>query len=556
MNSFDNVPSATLPMSGQDPLIRSLVQAGLLPELMAEQVVARAREAGLSCVAWLVQQQQVAADAMARHLAAYLAMDFYDLGQTHADTLVKDLIDDAFIRQHRVLPLFIKDQSLHLAISEPAHLEAVREIKFHTDLSVHPVVVAWDKLSHLVDTHLSQRQYQLMSQFQSGLENDDRIVVWVTQILQDAIQKGASDIHFEPYKTSYRIRFRIDGILHKMTQLPQELASRIIARLKVISKLDISERRLPQDGRFSCEINSQMTKDCRISTCPTLFGEKIVLRILDAEKISLNVDDLGFELSQKQQFLHAIHKPQGMVLVTGPTGSGKTVSLYVALNALNSLDKNICSVEEPVEITLPGINQVNINLKTDLTFAKVLRTFLRQDPDILMVGEIRDYETAETAIKAAQTGHLVLSTLHTNSAVETLTRLLMMGVSAFNVAHSIHLIVAQRLLRKLCIHCRQPQLRCDELCLNLGFSETELDRLSLYEAVGCDKCMKGYSGRTGIFEVLPMSTNIATLIHNNATVAEITQAAQQAGMMNLRAAALCKARAGITSIAEIQRVLA
>ncbi len=506
------------------------------------------------------ESRQLDARTLARQIAADTHFEFFDISAIAVNDVISDLLDDTFIRQHRVLPLAVEQHALRLAISEPAHLESINEIKFHTDLNVHPVVVEGDKLSRLIDAYLSQRQYQSIAQFQlddaSG-ENDARIIQFVEQILQDAVQKGASDIHLEPYKTAYRIRFRIDGMLHKMAQFSLDIASRMVARLKVMAKLDISERRLPQDGRFTMVINAELSKDCRISTCPTLFGEKIVLRILDANKMTLKIDDLGLHDQQRSLLLQSIHRPQGMVLVTGPTGSGKTISLYTILNLLNKLDKNICSVEEPVEITLPGINQVNVNLKADLTFAKALRAFLRQDPDILMVGEIRDQETAETAIKAAQTGHLVFSTLHTNSAVETLTRLIMMGVSPVNVVHALHLIIAQRLVRKLCVYCKQPQAYAEDVLLRAGFTPKDLPHLTLtlYEPVGCEHCMKGYVGRTGIFELFLMTPEMAELIIAGATIAIINQTARQQGMRFLRDAALHAAMTGVTSLAEIQRVV-
>jgi type IV pilus assembly protein PilB len=495
------------------------------------------------------------AKTLATQIAAEMQLEVFDISAIAIDDIIPDLLDDTFIRQYRVLPLAIEQHILRLAISEPAQMESISEIKFHTDLAVHPVIVEADKLSRLVDGYLSQRQYQSMAQFQLTEGDDTRIIQFVEQILQDALQRGASDIHLEPYKTAYRIRFRIDGILHKMAQFPLAVANRMVARLKVVAKLDISERRLPQDGRFSIAINTELSKDCRLSTCPTLFGEKIVLRILDANKVAFNIDDLGLADQQKSILMQAIYRPQGMVLVTGPTGSGKTISLYTILSLLNKLDKNICSVEEPVEITLPGINQVNVNLKAELTFAKVLRAFLRQDPDILMVGEIRDQETAETALKAAQTGHLVFSTLHTNSAIETLTRLMMMGISVVDVAHAVHLIIAQRLVRRLCHFCKQPRVYTKDILLHVGFLPKDLSHLTVYEPVGCEHCMKGYSGRIGLFELLLITPEIVELIIAGTSIAIITRAAQQQGMWFLRDSALHAVMAGVTSLEEIQRVV-
>lgn len=526
-----------------EPFLSLLVQKGLLQQQAIPQLLTQSQENKLSWIAILIQQQKLDATLLAQELATHLGLAFFDLSHVSIETIPTDVIDVTFIRQQRILPLSIKDQYLHLAISEPSHLEHVGEVKFYTDLNVVPVIVAWDKLNRLIDAWLSASQYRLLTQFSFNPasvanENDEQIVSWVDQLLQDAIHKNASDIHIEPYKTAYRIRFRLDGILHKMVQLPLDVGNRISARLKIMSHLNMAERRLPQDGRFTLEVHPQEFKDCRISVCPTLFGEKIVVRILDAGKTSLSIDSLGFETAQKTVFIKAIQKPQGMVLVTGPTGSGKTVTLYTALRHLNTLEKNICTVEEPVEITLPGINQINVDPKIALTFAKVLRAFLRQDPDILMVGEIRDQETAETAIKAAQTGHLVLSTLHTNSAVETLTRLFMLGISKFNIAHSVHLVIAQRLMRKLCKHCKRPTGIAQEMT-----------------AVGCEHCTKGYHGRIGIFECLPVTPEISALIVQEKSTAEITITAQKAGMISLREAALIKVAAGLTSVEEMQRVI-
>jgi type IV pilus assembly protein PilB len=511
----------------------ALIAENLLSADTLAELVQQAKEAGVSPLIFLIQQQKLAAKTIAEQLAKYLKLEFFDLSKFNVELVAKEVIDEAFIRQHQVLPLLIKHQTLYVAISEPSQLELVGEIKFHTDLNVCPVVVEWDKITRLIENFLSEARYKLISQSSLSAGNDDRIIAWVEHLLQDAIQKGTSDIHIEPYKTAYRIRFRLDGILHKIAQLPLEAGNRVVACLKVMARLDMAERRLPQDGRFSVNTLSQQQKDCRISICPTLFGEKIVVRILDAEKISLHLENLGLEPQQKSAFLAAITKPQGMVLVTGPTGSGKTITLYAALNFLNSLEKNICTVEDPVEITLPGINQVHVDAKIQLTFAKVLRSFLRQDPDVLMVGEIRDQETAETAIKAAQTGHLVFSTLHTNSAVETLLRLTMLGISPFNIAHSIQLIIAQRLLRKLCSYCQHNKMAATE----------------------CAHCMQGYKGRVAVFECLTLSAEIGAMLIQGKSTAEIAEAAKNSGMLSLQEAALNKIAAGITSQDEVQRVI-
>jgi type IV pilus assembly protein PilB len=500
--------------------------------------------------------KELNAKLVAKEMADHLALPVGDLESFSLAVLATDGLDEHYIKKHRVLPLCIIDNCLHLAISDPEHINLLAEIRFRTGFIIKPVVVEYDKVERLIDKVLSQHQYQLLSNYViNPHDNDQRIIQFVQQILADAIAKSVSDIHFEPYKNVYQIRLRIDGLLHKVAELPIELAQRIAARLKVLAKLDISERRLPQDGRFSIELEQPPARDCRISTCPTLFGEKIVIRILDVSKASLNIDDLGLEECQKEMLMQVLHRPQGMVLVTGATGSGKTVTLYMALNLLNTVDKNILTVEEPVEIHMPGINQVNINLKTGLNFSQVLRTFLRQDPDIIMVGEIRDKETAEIAIKAAQTGHLVLSTLHTNNAIETILRLISMGIAPFNIVQCLHLIIAQRLLRKLCVACKTPLTLSATALLRAGFKECDLNELIIYAPVGCEHCTKGYSGRIGVFELLPITDVIVELMLDNASTKYIAQAVQTAGWLTLRQAALNKVKMGVTSLAEINRVI-
>lgn len=547
MLATNTAPALRLPA-----FLQRLVQQSLLSPVAAQQV---SQQTGpqQSLVATLIQQRHLPARVIAEQLAGHLGFSYYDLSlRTESDT-IEDALDAAFIRQHGVLPLSIHNQQLQLAITDPGHVELLSEAKFHTDLSILPVVVEWDKLKHLLADYLSRQHYQLLSAVTS--DNNQQIIQLVEQLLDDAVRKGASDIHLEPSKTAYRIRFRVDGLLHKIGQLSLDVAQRVVARFKVLARLDLAERRLPQDGRFSIALLSIETQDCRVSTCPTLFGEKVVLRLLEGNKTSLSMDDLGLEPTQKTAFTRALSQPQGMILVTGPTGSGKTVTLYSALNRLNTLDKNICSVEDPVEIVLPGINQVNVDVKTELNFSKALRTFLRQDPDIIMLGEIRDQETADNAIKAAQTGHLVLSTLHTNSAAETLTRLHSMGVSSYHLAHTIQLIVAQRLLRKLCQYCKHPTDYPEPVLLNLGFSAAEIPQLRLYEAAGCEHCMKGYNGRIGVFEALPITSDIAALIFANAGNAVINTAAAASGVISLTESARNKVRAELVSISEMQRVI-
>lgn len=552
----DNTTTKYLPeRMREEALILKFVQRGCIDQSEVNSIILESRRTRQSLTDFLRQSLAIDAKVMAQVLADYLGLVWFDLSEISLDSLAKDLMDEQFIRHHRVLPLFVRDNQLYLAITEPGHLEIIGEIKFYTDLNIYPVVVEFDKLSRLIETYLSQQQYLTFSQHSSNSspDNDRQIVGFVQQILFDAIQKEASDIHFEPYKTSYRIRLRVDGILHKVTQLSIDLANRITARLKIMSKLDISERRIPQDGRFTIQINSQESRDCRISTCPTLFGEKTVVRILDASKSSLCLDDLGLDPQQKALFLSTLRKPQGLMLVTGPTGSGKTITLYTALNVLNTLDKNISTAEDPVEIQLPGLNQVNVNSKVGLTFATILRAFLRQDPDVIMIGEIRDLETADIALKAAQTGHFVLSTLHTNSAAETLNRLLVMGVSNFNIVHSIQLIIAQRLIRKLCEYCKRMSSTSSAL---LGTDMNISDPHAVfYEAQGCDRCMKGYSGRIGVFEFMPVTSDIMGIIANNGNAFNIADSSRKLGMNNLQEAALKKLCCGITSLEEVRRVV-
>ncbi|MGC1181912.1 type IV-A pilus assembly ATPase PilB, partial [Legionella sp.] len=461
--------------------------------------------------------------------------------------------------------------SLYVATDDPSKQASLKEIQFHTGLNTYPIVVETDKLTTLIDRLFTLKENQSLSEYINEVTNfdditnnevteydiskDAPIVKFVNKILLDAIKQRASDIHFEPFVKEYRIRYRQDSILHEVANPPISLSKRITARIKVMSNLDISERRVPQDGRFKMQISKSRSIDFRISTCPTVGGEKVAIRILDPDTAKLSIDTLGLNPIQKEHFIHAIARPQGMILVTGPTGSGKTVSLYAALNMLNTKEVNISTAEDPVESIVTGINQVNINPKTGLTFSSVLRSFLRQDPDIIMVGEIRDLETAEIAIKAAQTGHLVLSTLHTNSAAETLNRLVNMGIPTFNIASSITLIMAQRLVRKLCVHCREldKDFTKQDL-LGLGFNETDLEKIQLYKAAGCPKCIKGYHGRIGLFEVLPMSNTLRELIMSGGNSLEILKIAQAEGMSTVYQSGLEKVKQGITTLKEVSRV--
>jgi type IV pilus assembly protein PilB len=464
-------------------------------------------------------------------------------------------------------------------VTDPTDIHALDEIKFNTGISIEVVLVEADKLKTAIDKYLSAQE-ETLGDALGGLDDDldsldietstdnkpaedsteadeAPIVKYINKVLLDAIKSGSSDIHFEPYEKSYRIRFRTDGVLHEASRPPVNLATRMAARLKVMSQMDISERRLPQDGRIKLKVSKTRAIDFRVNTLPTLFGEKIVLRILDPSSAKLGIDALGYEDEQKKLYLDALAQSQGMILVTGPTGSGKTVSLYTGLNILNTSEVNISTAEDPVEINLEGINQVQMNTKVGLTFAEALRSFLRQDPDVIMVGEIRDLETAEIAIKAAQTGHLVLSTLHTNSAPETLTRLLNMGVPAFNVATSVSLIIAQRLARRLCTACRKPATDIPEDILRQeGFDEIGIPRseFQLFHPVGCEKCNSGYKGRVGVYEVVRITPQIANLIMEGGNSLQIARAAKAAGFNNLRISALRKVAMGLTSLEEANRV--
>ncbi|MEG0009528.1 MAG: PilB family type IVa pilus assembly ATPase TapB, partial [Aeromonas sp.] len=485
-------------------------------------------------------------------------------------------LNQKLIEKHHVLPIYTQGHTLYIAMSDPTNVSALEDFGFSFGLHTEALLVEEIKLTtaiaklmeseqdvlgvaHIDETEISELEVSNEdSRLDEGVnttDDDAPIVKYIHKIMIDAIKRGASDLHFEPYETKYRIRFRIDGILHEVATPPVNLANRFAARLKVMAKLDIAERRLPQDGRIKLKLSRSKSMDMRVNTLPTMWGEKIVIRLLDSSAARLNLDQLGFDDRQKAQYLNALSKPQGMILVTGPTGSGKTVSLYTGLNILNTHEVNISTAEDPVEINLSGVNQVQINPKAGLTFASALRSFLRQDPDVVMVGEIRDLETAEIAIKASQTGHLVLSTLHTNSAAETLTRMMNMGVPAFNIASSVTLIMAQRLARKLCEHCKTPEIVPDVELLELGFSQQQLVAgLRLFKPVGCKECSGGYRGRVGIYEIMLMSDNIAKLIMQGANSLQIAAIAQKEGMRNLRTSGLEKARLGVTSLAEINRI--
>lgn len=557
-------------------LARRLVNDNLLTTEMALQALTDAKREHIPFVMHLVNSNLVNAKIAAQIASDEFGTPVFDFAAFNKEYLPKGLVDDKLIEKHHVLPLSKRGNRLYVAVADPTDLHALDDFKFNTGLNTDAILVEADKLKQAIDRHLNaaadtftdldgelddlevDAQEVGKGKTDENSEADEAPVVrYINKMLLDAIKGGASDIHFEPYEKSYRVRFRTDGVLHEASRPPVTLAQRMAARLKVMSQMDISERRLPQDGRIKLKVSKTKNIDFRVNTLPTLFGEKIVLRILDSSSAKLGIDALGYEDDQKQLYMQALSQSQGMILVTGPTGSGKTVSLYTGLNILNTDQVNISTAEDPVEINLEGINQVQMNTRVGLTFAEALRSFLRQDPDIIMVGEIRDLETAEIAIKAAQTGHLVLSTLHTNSAPETLTRLLNMGVPAFNVATSVSLIIAQRLARRLCGHCKRPAKDIPEEILSQeGFDDIGIQRkdFELYHPVGCDKCNNGYKGRVGVYEVVRITPTIANLIMEGGNSLQIAAEAKKAGFNNLRTSALRKVAIGLTSLEEANRV--
>ena len=558
-------------------LPQRLIQDGLVDEQTMLQAIAASKEANTNLVSHLVSNGIADAREIAIAAAQEFGVPLLDLESIVPDMDVVKLVSDKLLQKHRVMPLVRRGKRLFVAVSDPTSLHSIDEIKFQTGMSVEAVVVEDDKLQQIVARALEQADTQI-----SGLADDDLdlenldvmggddvaekdttgrddvedapIVRFVNKVLLDAIRKGASDIHFEPYEKTYRIRLRIDGMLKELASPPVQLAVKISARIKVMSRLDIAERRVPQDGRIKMRISKNRAIDFRVSSCPTLFGEKIVARILDPSSAMLGIDALGYEPFQKKLYMDALARPHGMILVTGPTGSGKTVSLYTGLNILNKEDTNISTAEDPAEINLPGVNQVNVNPKVGLTFAGALRAFLRQDPDVIMVGEIRDLETAEIAIKAAQTGHLVLSTLHTNDAPKTLTRLIDMGVKPYAIATSVSLIIAQRLARKLCLACKVRVDLPAEALLKEGFTQAEIDSgMTLYKAVGCNQCTDGYKGRCGIYQVMAVTDTIGRIILQGGNAVDIADEAEKQGVWDLRRSGLEKARVGITSLDEINQ---
>ena len=564
--------AATRNISG---LARALAQNGLMSEYEAEALQTQAHASGISFVEQVLAGKRMTAQQLAVFASRAFGTPLLDLNAFDADQIDKSLVDAKIAVARRVLPLYKRSNKLYVALSDPANLQALDEVRFKTNLVPEPIVVEDDKLGAAIAKVLESAGTTLkdmanLEDMEVGLEDgaaspaiedesdveDAPIVKYIQKLLTDAIGAGASDIHFEPYERYYRVRYRVDGILMEIAQPPLAIKDKVASRIKVISKLDISEKRVPQDGRMKLVLSKSKTIDFRVSTLPTLYGEKIVMRILDSAGVKLGIEALGYEPDQQQALMHAIARPYGMILVTGPTGSGKTVSLYTCLNILNQPGVNIATAEDPCEIQLPGVNQVNVNDKAGLTFAAALKAFLRQDPDIIMVGEIRDLETADIAIKAAQTGHLVLSTLHTNDAPTTLTRLLNMGVAPFNVASSVILITAQRLGRRLCPQCKKPEDIPPEALLRAGFTEEDLDgSWQPYGPVGCDNCKgTGYKGRVGVYQVLPITDEMRQVIMRNGNALDIAEQARKEGVRDLRQSGLLKVKSGMTSLEEIEAI--
>ena len=561
-------------LMGITGIARRLVLDGAMEEAAARKAMDAATAAKVPLATYIADKRLANPAALA---AAY-SMEF---GMPLVDPLAIDpsqsairLVKEELVRKHQALPLFKRGSRLFVGLADPTNHAALDEIKFHTNLTVEPILIDADRLKRSIEGWLEAAE-ELADADTDGLEgldvsagdddlsndtgvdaggDDTPVVKFCNKVLVDAIRKGASDIHFEPYETEYRVRLRIDGILKLVKRVPVKLHQRIAARIKVMAQLDIAEKRVPQDGRIKLNLSKTKQIDFRVSTLPTLFGEKVVMRILDGSAAKLGIDKLGYEQLQQQLFLNAIHKPYGMVLVTGPTGSGKTVSLYTALGILNDETRNISTVEDPVEIRLPGVNQVQQNVKRGMTFAAALRSFLRQDPDVIMVGEIRDLETAEIAVKAAQTGHMVLSTLHTNDAPQTIARLMNMGIAPYNITSSVSLVIAQRLVRRL-HECKRAVHLPEHALLAEGFTADEIHAgVTVYEAVGCEDCTEGYKGRSGIYQVMPMTDEIQQIVLAGGNVQQITEASLASGVRDLRRSALDKVKAGVTSLIEINRV--
>jgi len=566
-------PNTKIQLGG---LARKIVQDGLIDEDKAVIAQAAAIKEKISFVSYVVSNNLASSTAIASAASNEFGVPVVNIEALDIEADVIKLVKESLVRKHNTLPLFKRGNRLFIAISDPTQLQAIDEVKFHVGMSTEAILVEEDKLQITINKAMEDNDTSLSDltdgdyddldfvdeeaevadvSGDSGDVDDAPVVRFINKVLLDAINKGASDIHFEPYEKNYRVRFRQDGVLNEVATPPIGMSHKLSARLKVMSRLDISERRIPQDGRIKLNLSKNRSIDFRVNTCPTLFGEKIVLRILDPNSAKMGVEALGFEEAQKELYLDALSKPYGMILVTGPTGSGKTVSLYTGVNILNTAGVNISTAEDPVEINMPGINQVNVNTKIGLDFSSALRAFLRQDPDIILVGEIRDLETAEIAIKAAQTGHLVLSTLHTNDAPQTLTRLVNMGVPGYNIASSVHLIVAQRLARRLCPHCKKKLDIPNEALLEEGFTKQEISKgLSIYGPKGCDQCSEGYKGRVGIYQVMPVSEEMGRIIMEGGNALVLGEQAQKEGIPDLRQSGLKKVKDAMTSLDEINRV--
>ena len=569
---------ATVNLMGITGIARRLVMDGALEEQPAREAMAAATAERKPIAGYLVEKRLVSPAQLAAANSVEFGVPLFDVAALDpAHTAIK-LVSEELVRKHNVLPLFKRGNRLFVGIADPTNTRALDEIKFQVNMAVEAILVDEDKIHRTIEQWLASADAlndaisdeegienlstsggddDLAAAGDSGVDakgDDTPVVKFINKVLVDAIRRGASDIHFEPYETEYRVRLRIDGMLKQVAKVPVKLQARIAARLKVMAQLDIAEKRVPQDGRIKLNLSKTKQVDFRVSTLPTLFGEKVVLRILDGGAAKLGIEKLGYEADQQKLFVDAVVKPYGMVLVTGPTGSGKTVSLYTALNILNNDERNISTVEDPVEIRVPGINQVQMNVKRGMTFAAALRSFLRQDPDVIMVGEIRDLETAEIAVKAAQTGHMVLSTLHTNDAPQTIARLMNMGVAPFNITSSVTLVIAQRLARRL-HDCKKEVHLPEHALLAEGFTHEEIvGGLKIYEAVGCPDCTEGYKGRTGIYQVMPMTDEIQAIVLEGGNAMKIAEAAQRSGVRDLRQSALLKVKNGVTSLSEINRV--
>ncbi len=568
--------AATAPKSNLSGLPRRLVQDGIITEAVVQEAAAAARKEKVGLVAYLVANEKADSRAIAVAASHEFGVPLLDLDSIDIELETLRAVDQKLVSKHRVLPLIKRGQKLFLGISDPTNLQAIDDVKFQTTLRIETVVVEEAKLEDRIT-----RALEAVDTTMSSLEDDDLdlenldvmggddepdelsrddiddapVVRFVNKVLLDAIKRGASDVHFEPYEKIFRVRTRLDGVLSEVAQPPVALANKVCARLKVMSRMDIAERRVPQDGRIKMRLSKRRAIDFRVNSCPTLFGEKIVLRILDPSSAKMGIDALGYDEQQKALYLKHLNKPYGMILVTGPTGSGKTVSLYTGLNILNTVDRNISTAEDPAEINLPGVNQVNVNPKVGLTFASALKAFLRQDPDVIMVGEIRDLETAEIAIKAAQTGHLVLSTVHTNDAPRTLTRLVDMGVKPYSIATSVSLIIAQRLARRLCDNCKEVRDVPREALKKEGFSAEDIEGgLTIFRPVGCRSCNDGYKGRLGVFQVMEVSEVMGRIIMEGGNAIQIADQAVVEGVKDLRCAGLDKVKEGLTSLEEINRV--